>query len=163
MQFKNRAKPERRTVLGAAASRRWNGLWAGLDSSTTLGLQVRHDRLAPVGLYSTEARTRVATTQESRVRQTSVGLYAENTLQWTRWLRSVAGLRADRFDFDVTSSIAANSGRASASVVSPKLALILGRGGRPSSSSTSARVSTATTHAAPSRMLRRAKARRSIR
>ncbi len=50
----------------------------------------------------TVARQRVATTQESRVRETSVGaLRRERSSQWTPWLRSVAGVRADRFDFDV--------------------------------------------------------------
>jgi outer membrane receptor protein involved in Fe transport len=44
----------------------------------------------------------------------------------TPWLRSVAGARVDRFDFQVNSSIAANSGSRSASIVSPKLSLILG-------------------------------------
>jgi outer membrane receptor protein involved in Fe transport len=91
-----------------------------------VGLQLRHDRLAPVGLYRTVARTRTATTQESAVRQTSLGLYAENSTQWTPWLRSVAGVRADRFEFRVRSSIAANSGERSASIASPKLSLILG-------------------------------------
>jgi outer membrane receptor protein involved in Fe transport len=91
-----------------------------------VGLQLRHDRLAPVGLYRTVARTRTATTQESAVRQTSLGLYAENSTQWTPWLRSVAGVRADRFEFRVRSSIAANSGDRSAGIASPKLSLILG-------------------------------------
>jgi outer membrane receptor protein involved in Fe transport len=98
----------------------------GRDSTTTVGLQVRHDRLDPVGLYGTVARERMATTQESVVRQTSVGLYAENATQWTPWLRSVAGLRGDRFDFKVASSIDANSGSRSASIASPKLSLIFG-------------------------------------
>jgi hypothetical protein len=33
------------------------------------------------------------------VRQTSIGVHAENATPWTPWLRSVVGLRADRFDF----------------------------------------------------------------
>jgi outer membrane receptor protein involved in Fe transport len=117
---------EQRRVAGLATSRRWNTTLAGRDSTNTVGLQLRHDRLAPVGLYSTVARERTATTQESSVRQTSLGLYAENATAWTPWLRSVAGVRADRFDFDVHSSIAANSGKRSASIASPKLSLILG-------------------------------------
>ena len=117
---------ERRRVVGLAASRSWNGKLGGRDSTHTLGVQLRHDRLDPVGLYATVARQRVATTQESTVRQTSIGLHAENATQWTPWLRSVAGLRADRFAFDVNSSIPANSGERSASIVSPKLALIFG-------------------------------------
>ena len=117
---------ERRKVFGLAASRRWNTPVGERDGTTTLGVQLRHDRLDPVGLYSTVARTRVATTQESTVRETSVGVYAENATQWLPWLRGVVGLRADRFDFKVDSSIAANSGGRSASIVSPKLSLILG-------------------------------------
>jgi len=117
---------EHRRVFGLAASRRWDTQLGGRDSTNTIGIQLRHDRLDPVGLYSTVARQRVATTQESRVVQTSVGLYAENATQWTPWLRSVAGLRADRYDFKVTSSIAANSGTTSASIVSPKVSLIFG-------------------------------------
>ena len=117
---------ERRKVYGLGASRTWNGTLAGRDMTNTIGLQVRHDRLDPVGLYSTVARQRVETTQQSRVRETSVAVYAENTLQWTRWLRSVVGARADRFDFDVSSSITQNSGKAHATIASPKLSLIIG-------------------------------------
>ena len=117
---------EQRRVFGLATSRHWNTTLGGRDSSNTIGLQLRHDRLDPVGLYHTVARQRLSTTQESTVRQTSVGLHAENATQWTPWLRSVAGARVDRFDFQVDSSIAANSGSRSASIVSPKLSLILG-------------------------------------
>ena len=117
---------ERRKLFGLATSRSWNTQLAGRDSTNTLGLQLRHDRLDPVGLYSTVMRTRVATTQESTVRQTSVGLHADNATQWTPWFRTVAGLRADRFDFRVQSSIGANSGDRNASIASPKLSLIFG-------------------------------------
>ena len=117
---------ERRRVFGLAASRSWNSQLAGRDSTNTISLQLRHDRLDPVGLYSTVARTQAAVTQESKVRETSVGVYAENSTQWTPWLRSIAGLRGDRFTFDVNSSTAANSGSNSASIASPKLSLIFG-------------------------------------
>ena len=117
---------EQRMVFGLAASRTWNGKLGGFDSSNTLGLQVRHDRLDPVGLYATEAQRRVAVTQESVARETSVAAYGENATQWLPWFRSVAGVRADRFYFDVKSSIAANSGKADAGIVSPKLSLVFG-------------------------------------
>ena len=117
---------EHRRVFGLATSRSWNTQLAGRDSTNTIGLQLRHDRLDPVGLYGTVARERISTTQESTVRQTSIGLYAENATQWAPWFRSVAGLRADRFDFHVHSSIAANSGDRNASIASPKLSLIFG-------------------------------------
>jgi outer membrane receptor protein involved in Fe transport len=117
---------EQRRVFGLAASRRWDTPLGGRDGTITVGLQLRHDRLDPVGLYGTVARTRVSTTQESTLRETSVGIYAEDAMQWTPWLRGVAGVRADRFAFKVGSSIAANSGSRSAGVASPKLSLIFG-------------------------------------
>lgn len=117
---------EQRTTLGFALSRSWDGRLAGHAMTNTLGVQMRHDRLSPVGLYGTVARATTGVIQESRVRQTSVGLYGENSVQWTPWLRSVAGVRLDRFRFDVDSSIAANSGDASDHIASPKLSLIFG-------------------------------------
>ena len=117
---------ERRRVFGLATSRSWNGQLAGRDSTTTLGVQLRHDRLDPVGLYSTVAREQAAVIQQSEVRQTSVGVFGENATQWAPWLRSIAGLRVDRFAFDVNSSIAVNSGSKTASITSPKLSLIFG-------------------------------------
>ena len=60
------------------------------------------------------------------MRETSVSLYVENQTRWTSWLRSVAGLRGDRFQFDVDSSIAGNSGKRSAGLGSPKLSLVFG-------------------------------------
>ena len=117
---------ERRKVFGLATSRSWNAQIGGRDTTFTAGLQWRHDRLDPVGLYSTQARVRVATTQESAVRQTSVGVYGEAATQWTPWLRSIVGLRADRLDFKVASTIAANSGSGAANLASPKLSLVFG-------------------------------------
>ncbi|MFZ5505690.1 MAG: TonB-dependent receptor, partial [Pseudomonadota bacterium] len=117
---------EQRTVLGMAMSRSWDGQFAGRPMTNTLGVQLRHDRLSPVGLYSTVARSTTGVIQQSRVRQTSVGLFGENSVQWTPWLRSLAGLRIDRYDFDVASSIAANSGDASDHIASPKLSFVFG-------------------------------------
>jgi hypothetical protein len=117
---------EQRKVFGFATSRSWDHGLGGRESTTTLGLQLRHDRLSPVGLYATEQRRRLSTTQESRVRETGLGAYAENATQWLPWLRSVAGVRAVRFDFDVSSSIAENSGKRHATLTSPKLSFIFG-------------------------------------
>ena len=117
---------EHRRVFGGGVSRSFNGKIGDADSTNTIGAQVRYDRLDPVGLYSTVRRARISTTQEARVRESNVGLYAENSTQWTSWLRSVAGVRYDQFHVGVESSIAANSGAKSASLISPKLGLIFG-------------------------------------
>ena len=117
---------EHRNVFGGTAARSWDLPLAGNSSTETVGLQLRHDRLDPVGLYSAVAGERTETVQQSTVRETSIGLYAEASTQWTPRLRSLAGLRADRFFFDVASSIAANSGRRESGIASPKLSLIFG-------------------------------------
>lgn len=117
---------ERRTVAGVNASESWTMELFGLPLRNKLGVQARVDRLSPVGLYNTVERVRQSTVREDRVRESSIGLYGENTVQWLPWLRSVAGVRYDAYRFKVDSSIAGNSGSANDHVVSPKLSLILG-------------------------------------
>ena len=117
---------EQRRVFGAGVSRSVIGKLGAADTTSTFGATVRHDRLDPVGLYASVGRVRTATTQESTVRQTGIGLYGENSTQWQRWLRSVAGLRYDRIDVAVASSVAGNGGTRHAGLASPKLALVFG-------------------------------------
>jgi outer membrane receptor protein involved in Fe transport len=49
-----------------------------------------------------------------------------SSIPWTSWLRSLAGIRADAYRFRVDSDNPLNSGSANASLVSPKLGLVLG-------------------------------------
>ncbi len=110
----------------------WNGSWSrpttlfGLPMTNTVGWDIRQDRLDPLGLYSTAQRERVSTTRVDKVRETSYAAYVENQTQWTPWLRSVAGLRGDRYEFRVNSDNPANSGSRSAGIGSPKLSFIFG-------------------------------------
>ena len=76
---------EQRRVFGLATSRSFNTPLGSHDGVSTIGLQLRHDRLDPVGLYASIGRERMATTQEARVRETSIGLYADNSTQWAPW------------------------------------------------------------------------------
>ncbi|UQV43764.1 TonB-dependent receptor [Janthinobacterium lividum] len=117
---------ERRTVAGVNASESWTTQLFGLPLRNKLGVQARVDRLSPVGLYNTVERVRQGTVREDRVREASIGVYGENTVQWLPWLRSVAGVRYDAYRFKVDSSVEGNSGTAQDHVVSPKLSLILG-------------------------------------
>lgn len=117
---------ERRQVFGGSVSRLWQTQWNGQDVLNTMGMQWRHDRLTPVGLYTAIGGQRSGVIQESQVRESSVGLYAQNDMRWAPWLRSIAGLRVDRFGVTVNSSIAANSGKRHAWISSPKLSLVLG-------------------------------------
>ena len=117
---------ERRTVAGVNTSVSWQTELAGFAMRNKLGVQARHDKLSPVGLYGTQDRVRHGTVREDRVREGSVGLYAENSTQWLPWLRSVAGVRHDAYRFNVASSIEGNSGKANDGITSPKLSLIFG-------------------------------------
>jgi outer membrane receptor protein involved in Fe transport len=113
------SQAEKRTLFGGSLARKWATNLAGHEGSTTAGVQLRSDHVDPLGLYRTVARDRVATVTESNVRETSVGIYAQNDTQWTPWLRAVVGARYDRFRFDV-------AGSRSAGIASPKVSLIFG-------------------------------------
>ena len=117
---------EERVVLGGEASQTWLAGWGGRPVSNTLGLQLRGDRLRPVALYTTGARQRLLTTREDRVSIASISPYFSNTVAWTNWFRTIAGVRADFFRFDVSSDTPENSGKNDDSIVSPKLSLVFG-------------------------------------
>ena len=97
-----------------------------MAAKSEVGLQLRHDRIR-VGLYDTVERRITATTRDDDVRETQLGVYGQTSVELTPWLRSVVGLRADQARFKVDSlSNSANSGSASAHLLSPKFALIAG-------------------------------------
>jgi outer membrane receptor protein involved in Fe transport len=117
---------DNRKILGL------NGSWSrpdevfGLPMDNSFGWDFRQDRIDPVGLYDTVQRVRRSVVREDRVHEASYALWFENQVRWSPWLRTIAGIRADRYDFRVDSDLAANSGSASAGLGSPKLSLIAG-------------------------------------
>ncbi len=116
---------DRRYVGGFKASHEWQQEWFGKPVNNTVGLQFRTDSIRN-GLFNTAARQRLATTREDDVLQASIAPYVENRVQWGEKFRTVAGLRADYFHFNVDSDNAANSGDKGDVIVSPKLNLIFG-------------------------------------
>jgi hypothetical protein len=117
---------DRRAVVGGRITHRATSRVAGRPSELLVGADTRHDRIDTIDLYRTVRRVREAVTREDAVRQTSAGVFAQHDLQWTPWLRSTIGLRADRFQFDVRAGNPLNSGRAADALVSPKAAAIIG-------------------------------------
>ena len=117
---------ERRHIYGFDLSQTWFSTLGNFDTTNRVGLQTRYDKLDPVALYSTVERQRVATTSESNVKEGSAAIYFENTLRWTEKFRTIAGIRYDRFTFDVASNIPENSGKVNDQITSPKLSLIFG-------------------------------------
>jgi hypothetical protein len=117
---------ERRTAVGGRVTYRRLGEVLGRHTETALGVQVRHDRLDPVGLYHTQNRQRLSTTREDDVRQTMTGLFAQSEIEWTRSVRTTVGVRADAYQFSVGSDNPLNTGSGSAYLVSPKFGAVVG-------------------------------------
>jgi len=115
-----------RTVFGGAFSHAWLGKVLGIDTEQSVGLQLRHDAINAVGLFHTTNRLRTGTVRLDEVGQSSAALYYQAAMQVNPWLRVVPGLRGDLYRFNVTSDNPLNSGNKTDSIVSPKLAVILG-------------------------------------
>jgi hypothetical protein len=115
-----------RTVWGGQFSYAMShGLFERIARSE-FGLQWRTDK-ARVGLYDAVARRITEVVREDDVQQTLVGVYAQNVLEWTPWLRTIAGVRVDHKRAQVDAlSLKVNGGTAQDSKASPKLSLILG-------------------------------------
>jgi hypothetical protein len=117
---------DRRQVYGARISHRLVGRIGDRASEFVSGADMRYDDINTIGLYHTVARVRDQTTREDAVGQGSVGVFAQHELQWTSWLRSNLGLRADRYHFRVDAGDPRNSGTDSDGLVSPKASLVFG-------------------------------------
>lgn len=117
---------ERRIAVGGRVTYRRLGHVFGRHAESGIGMQLRHDRLQPVGLYHTAARQRLSTTREDQVGQAMGGVHAQTEIEWARTLRTTVGVRADVYRFAVTSDNPRNSGRGAAGLVSPKLGAVVG-------------------------------------
>jgi len=117
---------EQRNMFGGQMAKGWTHSLFGRDSVTEIGAQLRYDHIRE-GLFNTQARTIFQTVSDNIVGQTEAGVYAQITTNWTRWLRSVVGVRGDTIDMNVNAlTIPENTGNASASRISPKFSLIFG-------------------------------------
>ena len=111
---------DRRIVAGGRATHQWNASLFGRTVENLAGVEMRHDHIGALGLYHTAARKRLDTLRSDRVDETSGGVFAQTTIQWSEKLRTVTGIRGDAYRFDV------DSGSSTASLASPKLSVILG-------------------------------------
>ncbi|MDQ8194403.1 TonB-dependent receptor [Coraliomargarita sp. SDUM461004] len=94
------------------------------DVRHTFGTQVRYDVIDNLGLYHTAGRERLDAVRVDDVRELAAGLFYENEIYWTDRLRSVFGLRADYYAFDVESDLDVNSGSADDLILSPKFSML---------------------------------------
>jgi outer membrane receptor protein involved in Fe transport len=115
-----------RVMTGANASRTLNGSFAGRLMETTFGIQTRYDDIA-LALTDTFQRSFLSNVRNDKVQESSVGIYAQNTMHWTDWFRTTMGWRGDYYAANVVSIFDANnSGNVSAGIGSPKFTMVLG-------------------------------------
>lgn len=117
---------EHRLAAGGRLTYRRLGHVFDRHTESSAGVQLRRDRVDPVGLYLTTNGRRRSTTREDKVDQGLLGVFGQSEVEWTRWLRTTVGLRADVYQFSVTSNTAANSGDGSGTIVSPKFGAVFG-------------------------------------
>jgi hypothetical protein len=117
---------DHRFITGARVSHKRVTHWGGHAVQNTFGVQVRNDDIPNVGLYHTEARVRLDTRTQADVVETIAGVYAQNEIEWTPWLRTMAGLRGDAAHFNVSALATFNSGTSNAGLVSPKGGVTIG-------------------------------------
>jgi hypothetical protein len=117
---------EHRGVLGGALRYEVADSLGPYAGTLRLGTDFRYDRISPVGLYQTVERHRYRAVREDHVHETSTSAYVSKGIEWSNVFRTEAGVRFDAFHFAVDSLLPANSGTASASVVSPKFTAVVG-------------------------------------
>jgi hypothetical protein len=117
---------DRRVITGGRMTYRRLGHLGVRHTESAVGVDLRHDSIDEVGLYGTVGRQRLSTTRRDEVGQTSVGVFAQSEVEWTRVFRTTLGLRGDVYRFDVTARNPLNSGLRSDGILSPKISTVFG-------------------------------------
>ncbi|WP_324699143.1 TonB-dependent receptor [Novosphingobium aerophilum] len=115
---------DRRGVFGGSVRHRIESQFAGLPVTFTLGGDGRWDHIGKIGLYSSVAGVTRAAIRKDKVDEYSGGAYGEAAAALSGRLRLTLGLRGDVYGYDVNAlTMAANSGKGSGAMLSPKAAL----------------------------------------
>jgi hypothetical protein len=129
-----------RVIYGVKGAKTWYVDWGGKALSTMIGLQGRVDDIRSVGIFPTDQRQTLGVTQNAGVLESNGAVYIESSVQWRPTLRTVIGLREDQFEFNVkdkmvntngscnllSDPLGCDSGVKRASILSPKLGVVLG-------------------------------------
>jgi outer membrane receptor protein involved in Fe transport len=117
---------DRRSVLGGTMTHARLLRWGGRLAQQTFGIEIRHDDISGLSLEHSHRRVILHVLRADAVAQTSGALLAQNEIEWYPRLRTIAGLRADGYRFDVRAHDPVNSGVARAGIISPKGSVIIG-------------------------------------
>ncbi|HZX29446.1 MAG TPA: TonB-dependent receptor [Telluria sp.] len=97
------AQPDRRVTSGLNASRAWHTHGASVNSVLAAGIQLQNDNIFN-GLLATRARAPLRTVRADHIVESSAAAFLEQHVAWSPTLRTVAGLRVDRYRFQVDGS-----------------------------------------------------------
>ena len=119
------AQSDRRTFVGGSASLSRVVDIGRIENTITFGTQARYDD-ARVNLIHTRRRADLGVIRDDRVREASVGGYAEDQIRWASWLRTVLGLREDYYHVADRAIVGGLTGSEHAALAQPKGSVILG-------------------------------------
>ncbi|TWB46345.1 TonB-dependent receptor [Nitrospirillum viridazoti] len=139
------AQHESRTTIGAAGSFTSLNSFGSVESETVVGVQGRYDTVF-VTRQHTLNRTTILTycnlrqndgsvtayatvntyCNADRVHLLDLGPYVQNTMRWTPWLRTVAGVREELYHATDHSEVTGTGGEGDQLLFQPKGSLILG-------------------------------------
>lgn len=115
---------DRRAIFGGSIRHDMATTMAGMPVTFTVGADGRWDHIGKIGLYSSVAGVMREAVREDKVDEYSGGAFGQATAALTDRLRLTLGLRGDVYGYDVTAqTLAANSGKGSDAMFSPKAAL----------------------------------------
>ena len=117
---------EERWTTGAKLTHRRLARIGNTSTENLIGVDVRNDSVGPLGLYLTRATERLFTAREEDADQTSVGLFGESEIEWSRFVRTTFGLRGDVYHWNVESENPLNSGKETSAIASPKVSAAFG-------------------------------------
>ncbi len=122
---------DRRTFAGGRASYRIVEELDGVRFDTSFGANLRTDGITNA-LEHTRQREFLGNVRLARVNETSIGAYAKEEIAPLKWLRLIAGARADFFSFTVDDALqqpnqpeGGTSGTKGASQLSPKTSIVV--------------------------------------
>jgi hypothetical protein len=120
------AQPDRRVTSGVNALHTWHAHRGdSITADISVGLQAQNDNIFN-GLLHTQARQTLSITRQDHIVETSGAAWIESATRWGELVRSIVGLRADRYRFRVHGDQAANAGSAGDTLLSPSLNLVFG-------------------------------------
>ena len=115
-----------RVYGGGGASRIFVGTVGGLPVENVFGVQSRYDDITTALNYS-DQRQLLSPYLYDKVGEGNAAIYAENTVHWTDWFRTVLGWRGDYYGASIDSVLQpANSGNVKEAIGSPKFRMVVG-------------------------------------